>query len=330
MRKTLYIVSYIALLLFTTCDVHEWPETTGLTQLHLQLAYQTDMTEWRHLYEKGSVTELGIGETYDNIQEEGQIRYIIRCYPISENQRAKNEHTYEFVYTKDIAEGYDHKVTIDIAPGNYEIMVWSDLVEKSSDKHFYNVDNFTEITLQGKHKGNTDYRDAFSGKCNVQLSPNSINQVPETIHITMKRPLAKFEVIASDLSDFIASGTKDIDQYKVKVQYVGYMPNAYSLFTDKPVDSTIGTVFESTLTQLNESEASMVFDYVLVGDRETEVTIRIGIYDNKGDQISMTETLVIPLKPSHHTILTGKFLMQKASGGIDIDPGYSGEHNWIL
>ena len=330
MRKTLCIVSYIALLLLTACDVHEWPETTGLTQLHLQLAYQTDMTEWKHSYEKKSVTELGIGETYDNLQEEGQIRYIIRCFPISENQQTKKEHTYEFVYTKDIAEGYDHKATIDIAPGNYEIMVWSDLVEKSGDKHFYNADNFTEITLQGKHKGNTDYRDAFSGKSKVLLSPNSINQVPETIHITMKRPLAKFEVIASDLSEFIASGTKDIDQYKVKVQYVGYMPNAYSLFTDKPVDSIVGTVFESTLNQSNGSEASMGFDYVLIGDRETEVTIRIGIFDNKGNQISMTETLVIPLKPSHHTILTGKLLMQKASGGVSIDPGYRGEHNLIL
>jgi hypothetical protein len=110
------------------------------------------------------------------------------------------------------------------------------------------------------------------------------------------------------------------------------MPNAYSLFTDKPVDSIVGTVFESTLNQLNDSEISIGFDYVLVGDRETEVTIRIGFYDNKGALVSTTETIVVPLKPSHHTILTGKFSMQKDkdSEGVSIDPGFSGEHNFIL
>jgi hypothetical protein len=317
-------------LLFTTCDVHEWPETKGLAQLHLQLTYQTDMTEWKHSYDKGSITEIGLGETYNNLQEKGQIRYIVRCYPIAENQRAANAYTHEFVYTKDLAEGYDHKVTLDIVPGNYEIMVWSDLLEKSGDNSFYNSENFAEITLQGKHKANTDYCDAFRGKSKIFLSANSINQVPETVNISMKRPLAKYEIVASDLSDFIASGAGKLDQYKVKIQYAGYVPNAYSLFTDKPVDSTSGTVFESVLTQLNESEASMGFDYVLVGDRETEVTIRIGIYDNKGNQVSLTETIVVPLKPSHHTILTGKFLMQNASGGISIDPGYRGEHNIVL
>lgn len=324
------IVTYIILLLFTACDVHEWPETNGLTKLHLQLSYETDMREWKHSYNNGSITKLGIGETYDNLQEKGQIRYIIRCFPVSENQQTKNEYTCEFVYTKDLAEGYDHKVTIDIAPGNYEILVWSDLVETNGDNQFYNANNFAEITLQGKHKGNTDYRDSFSGKGKIQLLSNSINQVPEIINITMKRPLAKFEVRASDLSDFIVSGADNLDLYKAKVQYAGYMPNAYSLFTNKPVDSTIGTMFESTLNQLNDSEISIGFDYVLVGDRETEVTIRIGFYDNKGALVSTTETIVVPLKPSHHTILTGKFSMQKDSEGVNIDPGFSGEHNFIL
>ena len=326
------IVTYIILLLFTACDVHEWPETTGLTKIHLQLSYETDMIEWEHSYNNGSVTELGIGETYDNLQEKGHIRYIIRCFPISVDHRIKNEYTYEFVHTKDLVEGYDHKVTIDIAPGNYEILVWSDFVEINGDNQFYNADNFAEVTLQGKHTGNTDYRDSFSGKGKIQLSSNSINQAPETIYITMKRPLAKFEIRASDLSDFIVSGADNLDLYTAKVQYTGYMPNAYSIFTNKPVDSTIGTIFESTLNQLNDSEISIGFDYVLVGDRETEVTIRIGFYDNKGVLVSTTETIVVPLKPSHHTILTGKFSMQKEkdSEGVSIDPGFSGEHNFIL
>jgi hypothetical protein len=87
---------------------------------------------------------------------------------------------------------------------------------------------------------------------------------------------------------------------------------------------------ESSLNLLNEDDVSLGFDYVFVSESVSSVTIRIGVYDNEGSQVSLTETIKVPLKANHHTILSGNFLMQNTSGGIDINPDFDGNHNIIV
>lgn len=330
MRKCLHLITCILLTLLAACDVHEWPEMPEYARLHLRLDYETKMTKWLHLYDGDSVINQSFGETYENHCSYGKIRHIVRTYPISEKERTLQDYTQEFVITRDIVDGYDYEVTLDLLPGNYNIIVWSDLVASDEDDYYYNASDFTEITLQGTHQGNTNHRDAFHGKCNIELFRSNIFQHVDTIDITMKRPLAKFEIVANDLSDFIKSKAEDIDKCKVIIQYVGFMPDAFSLFTNKPVDATMGVMFESTLKELNAMEASMGFDYVFIGDKESVITIKIGVYNGDGQQIAMTNQIEVPIRPSYHTILTGGFLMQNASRGVNLNPDFDGNFNIFL
>lgn len=361
MRKILYLITCLSILLLSACDVHEWPETPEFVKMHLRLNYETDMTEWEHLYDGAEVIEQGYGETYDNHRHYGKIRYIVRTYPVSEKTRATSDYTQEFVFTKDISEGYDHEVTLDLLPGNYNVMVWSDLIQTSSDNPFHNADNFAEIRLQGDHKGSNDYRDAFRGSNCISLVADIMGHLPDTLDISMQRPLAKFEFVTNDVMEFIdkesvraaskangndaaskANGNKavsnddsptravNIEDYRVVFYYVGFMPDAYSMNTDKPVDSSTGVMFESRLRKISESEATMGFDYVFVNGKKSAVTVQIGIYNNEGRQLSLTEPIEVPLKRSHHTIMTGMFLMSEASGGVSINPDFDGDHNLIF
>ena len=108
------------------------------------------------------------------------------------------------------------------------------------------------------------------------------------------------------------------------------MPNAYSLFTDKPVDSATGISFESKLSQINESEASMGFDYIFINGNESITTVSVGIYNTEGQLLSMTEPIEVPIKRSWHTIIKGKFLTQDNKGGVNISPEFDGDYNFIL
>ncbi len=333
-----------------SCDVHEFPDIPEKRAFHLRLNYDTDMTEWKHLYDGENMIEEGLGETYDNRRAYGNIRYVVRAYPLADKQRILQDYTQEFVFTKDIAEGYNHEVTLDLVPGDYNIMVWSDIVQQGGDTYFHDKANFAEITLQGEHQGNNDYRDAFRGSDNITLIADIIERVPDTLDIAMQRPLAKYEFITTDLTEFInkeqaradakskaqSGGGEDIgtrvniEDYRVVFYYVGFMPNAYSLFTDKPVDSATGILFESKLNSLSETEASVGFDYVFVNGTESAVTVQIGIYDNEGTQLSLTEPIKVPLRRSHHTIMRGMFLMSEASGGVSINPDFDGDYNLVF
>ena len=343
MKKLIYLIMCMPLWLLTACDVHEWPDTPESVKFHLHLNYETDMTVWNHLY-KGDIIEQGYGETYDNHQEYGKIRYVVRAYPVLEKNRITSDYTQEFVFTKNISEGYDYETSLDLPAGNYQIKVWSDLVKSSADAYFYNATNFAEIVLQGEHEANTDHRDAFRGVNSISLVADIMEHIPDTLDITMQRPLAKYEFITTDLKEFIdkefeilqkeaASRGEDppsrvnTDDYKVVFYYSGFMPNAYNINTDKPVDSKMGVLFESKIGVLSENEASLGFDYVFVNGKKSAVTVQIGLYDKEDRQLALSEPIDVPLQRNHHTILKGSYLMQQASGGITINPEFDGNFN---
>ena len=347
MRKLLCYMICMLVLFLNSCDVYEWPETSRSVKLHLRLNYETDMTKWEHLYDGVSVEEQELSDTYDNHQKYGKIRYIIRTYPISEKQRASQNYSQEFVFTKDITEGYNHEVTLDVLPGNYYIMVWSDLIETSGDSYFYDADNFAEIKLQGEHQGNADHRDAFRGTSSVSLVADIEEHQPDTLNVAMQRPLAKFEFITTDLQKFIDKEMEilkkeaetrghdnptrvDINDYKVIVLYSGFMPDTYNMNTDKPIDSSMGVSFESELNALNENEASLGFDYVFVNGKEAGISVQIGLYDSENRQVAFSEPINVPLRRNRHTVVKGSFLMQQASGGITIDSDFDGNHNIVI
>ena len=343
MKKMIYLFMCMPLWLLTACDVHEWPDTPESVKFHLRLNYETDMTLWNHLY-KGDIIEQGYGETYDNHQEYGKIRYVVRAYPILEKNRATPDYTQEFTFTKNISEVYDYEVSLDLPAGNYQIKVWSDLVKSSADAYFYDATNFAEIVLQGEHEANTDHRDAFRGINSISLVADIMEHIPDTLDIAMQRPLAKYEFITTDLKEFIdkefeilqkeaASRGEDppsrvnTDDYKVVFYYSGFMPNAYNINTDKPVDSKMGVLFESKIGVLSENEASLGFDYVFVNGKKSAVTVQIGLYDKEDRQLALSEPIDVPLQRNHHTILKGSYLMQQASGGITINPEFDGNFN---
>ena len=331
---------YVPLMLLAACDVHEWPEPPERVQLHVKLNYEKDMTVWNHLHDGSDVIDHGLGGTYDNSQVHGTIRYIIRAYPHAGGTLSQ-EYAQEFVFTKDIAEGYDHDVTLSLSPGDYSIMVWSDLIENDISTPCYDASDFAGISLQGDYMGCNDFRDAFRGTADIAVPADITGQPAASVAITMQRPLAKFEIVTNDLSEFIekqtmraaetgTSASISLDNYRIVFYYVGFVPDTYSMMTDKPVDSSTGIGFQSDLQKMTDDEGSLGFDYVFVNGKESAATVQIGVYDADGNLLFVTKTITVPLKRSRHTVIRGSFLTSGASGGALIDPGYNGNHNLIF
>lgn len=353
MKRLYCLVICTMLLLLTSCDVHEWPDNPSRETVRLVLKYDTQMTQWQQLFDGSKVTEQYLGPQYDSRLTKGKMRYIVRTYPVTPTTRltTRSEYNHEFVFTQSLSEGYDREVSLYLEPGEYTIMVWADIVKNDDDIPFYDAQNFGEISLQGEHTACTDYRDAFRGSTNITLTTNVVEHEPQSYVVEMSRPLAKFEFITDDLQEFIAkemhrignqpaeSGSVNgdvpaksirLEDYNVVFQYVGFMPNSYSIFTDKPVDSSTGVIFRSGMKQLNDREASIGFDYLFVNGKASTATVRIGIYDKMGTELSMSNPIELPVKRNRHTIVRGKFLMLESSQGIYINPDYEGDNNIIF
>ncbi len=340
-KASLFLAVLSALLLLSSC-VHEFPDVPEKAVLRLKLHYETDIPQWEY-----PITETRTFIQSKSVQSFGEMRYIVRLCPLTKSSRS--EAVQEFVFTRNVADGYDAEFTLYVPAGDYTVMVWSDLTETIGGNYrFYDATDFSQIILQGDHEGNSDYRDAFRGTQNFTLTADITEREPETVEVEMVRPLAKFEFIATDVEAFIEKEVKAalsrgeavtediptkgiyIEDYKVMFYYVGFMPNTFNMYTDKPSDSVTGVSFPGKISRLDNGEASLGFDYVFVNGVESAVSLQVGIYDKKGNRLSLTNPVNVPLQRSKHTLLKGKFLMQNASGGVSIDASYSGDYNIIL
>ncbi len=336
----------LALVGFTACDVHEFPEPRPRVDFVINLDFDTDWEQQEEIFSKPR-TAL----THD-------IRYVVKAFPKDDKGRAIYTESETFIFLRSARDGYDCSSSLYLPVGEFDIRVWADLVEpgKQEDR-FYNTTDFTRISLQGEHCGNTDERDAFRGTCAVKLTSTIYETTPTEYTIEMVRPLAKFEFITTDFNEFIDKAIQDaqtkaeaeakkngqeipdsrsetirvnIDEYKVVFFYPKFMPNVFNHFTDKPVYSAMGVTFTSSIKQLSETEASLGFDYVLINSRATSVLVAVGLYDNEGELLAMSNPMDVPIQRSFHTIVRGQFLTQKATGGVVIDPGFDDEYNVVL
>ncbi len=338
-------------LLGGSCDVHEFPEVPESRPHVIRLNYETELPIWNLDYSvQNGITSKGEVVTKSTMKD-GQMRYVVRTYPKNTKSRSLYTHVQEFVFYRDIAEGYDCEFALELIPGDFQIMVWADMLESINDAPYYKYDDFSAITFFGGHVGNTDYRDAFRGYADIFMAESVFESVPDTTDIPMERPLAKYEFRSTDLKEFLIneqtkadilskSETKEgeevkstkvsLSDYNVVLHYSLFMPDKFSMFTDKAVDSATGVSFRSEITEVNENEASIGFDYIFVNHKQASVLVQVGIYNKKGVQLSLSNSIEVPLKRSRHSIMRGTFLTQKTSGGITINPDFDDEYNVII
>lgn len=330
----LWPILLLALFSFHGCETTSPScEEVGVP-IHLSLNYNLS----EYIYDGKEVLGVSSPQNMSISNDDEYIRYIIRIYPASQKSNSR-DFIKEFKYTREFAAGYNYDMTIDLVPGEYDIMVWSDFLKNGQP--IYDAKDFSQITLLGNHEGNNAYYDAYRGSAKISKADFSTNN--HSINITMQRPLAKFEFIASDLVDFInkemvalpASNAKadrliHLEDYKVVFYYVGFMPDTYSMYTDRPVDSSTGVMFTSSVNKLSDTDASLGFDYVFVNEKESAVTVRVGVLDKNNELISLTPSIKVPLKRNHHTVLHNTYLTTKTSDGVSIDPNYNGDYNYII
>ena len=189
-----------ALLCITSCAVHEWPEPSPADVI-VNLDFDTQLPQYKVLNEEGTRASHD-GRDYD-------IRYAIAAYRLLQDGSYAEEPFLLKVFSKDEIDELDATFRFSIDEGSYRFYVWTDFVLAGTQSdYFYNTTNFRRISLQGTHEGNNDFRDAFSGSADLKVIRRGSKETPSTVTVQMRRPLAKFEFITTDLQEFI---TKTIE-----------------------------------------------------------------------------------------------------------------------
>lgn len=213
----------------------------------------------------------------------------------------------------------------------YTLAVWSDYVAAgTTDDLYYDTDNLQQVACRDPYTGSTPYRDCLYGTAAFDLRPYRDEwNAKVQIKVDMVRPLAKYELIATDVKDFLRKTKKqraDDETFTITFSYGFYLPTVFNVLSGKPADSRTGIAYTTPLTVPTDGqkECTIGTDFVFVNGTESFVSLSMEIRDGGGDVISRTTGLEVPYRRGHLTTVCARFLTNEMQGGVDIDDDFDG------
>ncbi len=214
----------------------------------------------------------------------------------------------------------------------YTLVVWTDYVVEGTDTDlYYDSADLQYIACTTPYTGSTPYRDCLYGTASLDLRQyrDSWN-VKVPVKVEMVRPLAKYEIIATDVRDFLRKMKKQRaadEEFTITFSYGFYFPTVFNALSGKPVDSWTGVRFTTPLIipEGVTDEYCIGSDFVFVNGTESFVKLTMEIHDSHGELVSRTSELEVPYRRGHFTTMRARFLTNEMQGGVEIDPDYDGD-----
>ena len=211
----------------------------------------------------------------------------------------------------------------------YTLAVWTDYVAAGTEADlYYNTEDLQQVSCTTPYTGNTPYRDCLYGTVLLDLRDyrNEWNAKVQ-VQVDMVRPLAQYEIIATDVKDFLAESQRQRETgtaHSVTCSFGFYFPLGFNVLTGKPQNSQMNVAFTAPLTVPDDGreEYTIGTDFIFVNGEESYVPLEIRIADSDGYVVSLTTGLNVPYQRGHLTTLRGRFLTSKVSPGVGINPDF--------
>lgn len=236
----------------------------------------------------------------------------------------------------DVKEEGDEKITLPIRlklhAVEYTLAVWTDYVAAGTDTDlYYDTKNLQRVACTAPYTGSTPYRDCLYGTTALDLRQYRDEwNAKVQIKVDMVRPLAKYELIATDVAEFLertAQQRAQGESYTVTFSYSFYIPAVFDVLAGKPCESWPEISFTLPLALPEEGETlhTVGSDFIFANGGEASVLLTMEIRDSRGNRVSRVSGIEVPYRRGHLTTLKGAFLTSEMKGGVEIDTEWDGE-----
>lgn len=337
--KQKYTIGFIALVLtiaLASC-VHDYPGMTEegeegvdptLVEVNTEVTLDLELVPLEIITQESARSGTNKARNITTKADDGyRRRFIIEAW------REGKPTTRQVTVMETAEEDGDAKISLPIHLKlhalEYTLAVWTDYVKAgTTDDLYYDTDNLQQVACTDPYTGSTPHRDCLYGTAVLDLRQyrNEWNARVQ-IKVDMVRPLAKYELIATDVQKFLLKTQKQRaggTAHTITVSYGFYFPLGFNVLTGKPDRSEMGVAFTAplTVTDNGSGECTLASDYIFVNGDESYVPLGIEIKDNAGNGISRTTGIDVPYRRGHLTTVRGHFLTNRYDTGIGIDPDF--------
>ena len=338
--KQKYAIAFTALMLATllAACVHDYPSMTPdgeegidptLVEVNTEVTLDLELLPLEATTDKA---RSGTPKTRAGEQPDYRRRFIIEAW--REGRPAARQVT----VMDNAEEAGNEKITLPVHlklhAVEYTLAVWTDyVVAGTAADLYYNTENLQQVACTDPYTGNTPYRDCLYGTTALDLRPyrDQWNARVQT-KVDMVRPLAKYELIATDVKEFLRKTRRQRDgegdnAYTITFAYGFFLPTVFNILSGKPADSRTGITYTAPLVVPTDGqeECTIGSDFVFVNGTESFVSLSMEIRDSGGNVISRTTGLEVPYRRGHLTTVRAHLLTNEMQGGVDIDDKFEGD-----
>lgn len=161
----------------------------------------------------------------------------------------------------------DMELNLKLHARDYQLVIWADYVsEDSDDDLFYNTTTLAPVISPETYLGNSEYKDVLYSCQELNLSKyrNQWN-AQVALNPEMKRPTARYELIANDIETFMTNGAKAGSKYTMTVRYLGFYDTGFHTLDGISKHGLQYVTYKRTITvpQEGTQEMSIAFDHIL-------------------------------------------------------------------
>lgn len=332
--KQKYMIGFIALVLTIVLAgcVHDYPSMTedgeeGVDPTLVEV--NTEVTLDLELVPLEIITGKSRAETTKALSEGYRRRFIIEA---RRNGKPEARQVTVMDDAEEGGEGITLPIRLKLHAVEYTLAVWTDYVKAGTDTDlYYDTKDLQYVACTNPYTGSTDYRDCLYGTTALDLRQYREEwNAKVQVKVDMVRPLAKYELIATDVAEFLektAQRRAAGETFTVTVSYGFYFPLGFNALTGKPEHSEMNVAFTAPLmvTDNGNGECTVATDYIFVNGTESYIPLSIEIKDSNGHVAGRTTGLEVPYRRGHLTTVRGHFLTNRFDTGIGINPDFDND-----
>ncbi len=323
-------VLLLMIVFISSCDtIHVYPEGEPIDPSNVKLEINTSI-----FYSDSSITK----PIYPTNSTITNYNVTVEVYSDGRNDLVFQN---KYVVSSDELHNNQFSLSLTLDTKKYNIAMWASPIDDHNPaaKFYTNDEGLKRISLLVPMLTPTEHKDCFYATNSIDLTPytGQLN-VNKKVSVTFMRPSAKYYLIANDLEAYIKKeSTKgqnltkaDIENFTVKLSYIGFTPSGLDAFTGKLNNAKTGLSFSSGISILNDNEAIIAMDYPFAYPEKSTIKVSLDIYNQNGVLANQNGNIQIDIKRDSLTILRSDFFTRFVAPGVTINPEYDGVIDVIL
>lgn len=238
----------------------------------------------------------------------------------------------EYVDDEEFATGsFRRKLSVPLEAERYEIAAWYDRINTEGNPYF-KADNLREISILNNLTTDTlAFHCAFASDI-LDLNgytDNSNKTATMVKKMEMQIPAARFQIVATDVQDFITSQKEALnqgDKFTINVMFPYGCYDGFNAFQN--YSFLTGNQYSLSgwmRLPFAEYDELTIGQGLLFCDKEENATIELSVVNSALVTVSKTKAFSFPVKPGQITIIKGNFLTHPVDGIFHIDHIWGGE-----